>query len=180
MFSMLKFLFEKYPDKVSLDSTDPYIKQVAELVKQRSLSPFARSIHVRMVDCGSPNDVELEEQMMMNPRVDAERFGVHFVASPRHADVIIVTGPVTLNMKLALEKSYNAMAEPRAVVAAGDGAVSGAPYSGSYALAGSGKVSDTVPVDVEVPGNPPNPYQLLAGILKAGMVLEDKSKKMKK
>ncbi|MEK6982668.1 MAG: hydrogenase [Candidatus Micrarchaeota archaeon] len=180
MFEIFKFLFEKYPDRIDPNSDDPDIREVAELLKKRSLNPFAQSIHVRMVDAGSPNDVELEEQMMMNPRVDAERFGIHYVASPRHADVIIVTGPVTMNMKLALEKSYDAMADPRVVVAAGDGAVTGFPYQGSYALAGSGKVEDTVPVDVNVPGNPPNPYQLLAGLLKAGMILEEKSKKMRK
>lgn len=177
MFSLLKLLLARYPDKVSSDSTDIAVREVARLLKERSLSPFSRSIHVRMIDCGSPNDVELEEQMMMNPRVDAERFGIHFVASPRHADVLIATGPVTANMKLALLKTYAAMPDPKAVIAAGDGAINGEPYRGSYALAGNGTIDEVIPVDVEVPGNPPDPYEILAGVLKAGMIVEEKSKK---
>ena len=168
----LRFIFDSYPDKVSLDSGDPDIAEVARLLSQRPLSPFARSMHVRMVDAGSPNDVELEEGLMMSPRVDAERFGVHFVASPRHADILIVSGPVAENMRIALIKTFEAMAEPRAVVAAGDGACFGFAEK-SYALAnGTGKVDDVLHVDVKVPGNPPTPYQLLAGILKAGQMMD--------
>jgi Ni,Fe-hydrogenase III small subunit len=180
MLETLKLAFDFFPDRVSEKSSDPAIREVALLLKMRPFSLFSRSIHVRMVDAGSPNDVELEEQLMMSPRVDAERFGVHFVASPRHADVLIVSGPVTQNMRIALIKSYEAMAEPRAVVAAGDGACTGWPFKGSYALAGSGSVEDTIPVDVKVPGNPPNPYELLAGILKAGMVLDKRKQARKK
>ena len=175
MFELLRTLPDYYPDAVSAASSDPEIRAVAEFLESRSRSVFARSIHVRRVDAGSPNDVELEEQLMMSPRVDAERFGVHFVASPRHADVLLVPGPVTVNMRTALLKTYDCMAEPRAVVAAGDGAVRGYPFrAGGYAIAGSGRVKDTLPVDVEVPGNPPSPYALLLGILKAGVVLSKK------
>ena len=176
LLETLKFAMDFYPDRVSEKSSDPAVREVASLLKQRKISLFSRSIHVRMVDCGSSNDVELEEGLMMSPRVDAERFGVHFVASPRHADVLLATGPVALNMRTALIKTYEAMAEPRSVVAAGDGACAGWPFKGSYALAGSGRVDEVVPVDVSVPGNPPNPYQLLAGILKAGMILDQKRK----
>ncbi len=182
MFDMLRILAEFYPDHVSENSTDPDVREVARLLKMRPLSPFARSIHVRMVDAGSPNDVELEEGLMVSPRVDAERFGIHFVASPRHADVLIASGPVTRNARIGLLKTFEAMAEPRAVVAAGDGAVSGSPLNNlkdHYALAGTGCVKDVIPVDVEVRGSPPNPYQLLAGILKAGMILDQKSKQKK-
>lgn len=173
----LKYIFGKsFTDTVSLQSDDPAVHEVAKLLAQRSHSPFARSIHVRMVDAGSPNDVELEDGLMMSPRVDAERFGVHFVASPRHADVLLVSGPVAQNMRIALIKTFEAMAEPRAVVAAGDGACNGWEGKGNYALAeGTGKVEDVLHVDVCVPGNPPTPYQLLAGILKAGEVLAKKS-----
>ena len=140
----LRFVFDRrYTDRVSLKSDDPAVREVAKLLAQRSNSPFERSIHVRMVDAGSPNDVELEEGLMMSPRVDAERFGIHFVASPRHADVLLATGPVTQNMRLALEKTYEAVA-------------------------------------VNVPGNPPSPYQLLAGILKAGKALARKDEERKK
>ncbi len=179
LLEILKRAFDYYPDRVSEKSSDPAVREVALLLKQRPLSLFSRSIHVRMVDGGSPNCVELEEQLMMAPRVDAERFGVHFVASPRHADVLLVTGPVTQNMRIALIKSYEAMAQPRAVVAAGDGACTGWPFSGSYALAGDGRVESTIPVDVSIPGNPPNPYELLAGILKAGMIIDKKRKQRK-
>ncbi len=172
----LRFIFDRRStDRVSLKSDDPAVREVAKLLAQRSNSPFERSIHVRMVDAGSPNDVELEEGLMMSPRVDAERFGIHFVASPRHADVLLATGPVAQNMRIALIKTYEAMAEPRAVVAAGDGACFGWEGKGNYALAeGTGRVEDVLHVDVKVPGNPPTPYQLLAGILKAGKVLAKK------
>ncbi|MDO8553976.1 MAG: hypothetical protein Q7S22_04165 [Candidatus Micrarchaeota archaeon] len=178
----LKSIFVCYTDHVSENSPDPDIRAVALLLKQRPLSRFSRSIHVRMVDCGSSNDVELEEGLMMSPRVDAERFGIHFVASPRHADVLLATGPVAQNMRNALVRTYEAMAEPRAVVAAGDGACTGWPFKGSYALAdnGSGRVEDVVPVAVKIPGNPPSPYQLLAGILKVGMILDQKRREMRK
>ena len=174
----LRFIFDRrYTDRISSKSDDPAVREVAQLLKQRSGSPFARSIHVRMVDGGSPNDVELEEGLMMSPRVDAERFGVHFVASPRHADVLLATGPVAQNMRIALIKTYEAMAEPKVVVAAGDGACFGWEGKGNYALAeGTGRVEDVLHVDVRVPGNPPTPYQLLAGILKAGQVLAKKNK----
>ncbi len=178
MFGLKSFL-AGYTDRISEDSHDPEIRELAKYLKTRSLSPFAQSIHVRMVDGGSPNDVELEEGLTGSPQVDAERFGIHFCASPRHADVLLVTGPITVNMKQGLVKSYNAMAEPRAVVAAGDGACTGAPFSGSYALVGKGTIEEVVPVDVKVPGNPPSPYALILGILKAGAVLEQKSAKLR-
>ena len=172
----IRFIFGRsFTDRITPDSDDPAVREICALLANRSNSPFARSIHVRMVDAGSPNDVELEEGLMMSPRVDAERFGVHFVASPRHADVLLVSGPVTTNMRIALIKTYEAMAEPRAVVAAGDGACLGWESKGNYALAaGTGRAEDVLHVDVKVPGNPPTPYQLLAGILKAGEILAQK------
>ena len=175
----LRIICEFNADTVSEKSADPDVREVARLMKQRPSSVFARSIHVRMVDAGSPNDVELEEGLMMSPRVDAERFGVHFVASPRHADVLLVSGPVAHNMKTALIKTYEAMAEPRAVVAAGDGACDGWQFGDKYAIAGSGKVEDILPVDVKVRGSPPTPYQLLAGILKAGQAIAKKQGRRK-
>ncbi len=175
LLETLRSLPDYFPDRVWLDSPDEQVREVALLLKQRPLTPFARSIAVRMVDAGSPNDVELEEGLMMSPRVDAERFGIHFVASPRHADVLLATGPVSRNMRIALLKTFEAMAEPRAVVAAGDGACSGFPFeNGGYAVAGSGRVEDVLPVDVWVPGRPPTPYQLVAGLLKAGALLDQR------
>lgn len=179
MIELIKILLANYPDRISESSPDPEIREVANFLKSRSFSPFSRSIHVRMVDAGSPNDVELEEQLMMGPRVDAERFGIHFVASPRHADVLLVTGPVTMNMRQGLIKTYNAMADPRVVVAAGDGACTGGPFSGNYAVVGKGSVDEVIPVDLKVPGNPPTPYALLLAMLKSGSILKDKSEKKK-
>ena len=172
---IIRNAFDSFNDRVSLESEDPDIREVAKLLQSRPLTPFARSIHVRMVDAGSPNDVELEEGLMMSPCVDAGRFGIHFVASPRHADVLLVSGPVALNMRAAVVKTYEAMATPRAVVAAGDGACKGWPSKMNYALAGKGRVDEVLPVDVYVAGNPPTPYQLLAGILKAGLALDKKN-----
>ncbi len=171
LFERLRIICEFHTDSISEKSADPDVREVARLFRERPSSVFARSMHVRMVDAGSPNDVELEEGLMMSPRVDAERFGVHFVASPRHADVLLASGPVARNMKTALIKTYEAMAEPRAVVAAGDGACDGWQYGDKYAIAGSGRVEDILPVDVKVRGSPPTPYQLLAGILKAGQII---------
>ncbi|MBI5223086.1 hypothetical protein HY990_01560 [Candidatus Micrarchaeota archaeon] len=175
MFGISSF-FGKHCDLITEDSSDPQIKELARLLKARSSSPFARSIHVRMVDAGSSNDVELEEGLTGSPQVDAERFGIHFVASPRHADVLIVSGPVTVNAKLSVKKTYEAMAHPKAVVAAGDGACTGGLFSGGYAIAGTGAVSEVIPVDVCVPGNPPSPYAIIIGILKAGEAIQQKSK----
>lgn len=161
-------LFGKYVDRISADSEDPAVRKIAALLKHRSAHPFARSMHVRMVDAGSPNDVELEEGLTNSPQVDCERFGIHYVASPRHADVLLVSGPVTVNARIGLIRTYEAMPDPKAVVAVGDGACSGWPFSGSYAIFKSGKVEDVLPVDVKVPGNPPSPYEIVYGILKAG------------
>lgn len=163
-------LFGKYVDRISEDSENPSIRKVAELLKKRSNNPFARSINVRMVDAGSPNDVELEEGLTNSPQVDAERFGIHFVASPRHADVLIASGPVTVNARLGLKKTYDAMPAPCAVVAVGDGACNGASFD-SYAIYKSGKMEEVIPIDVKVEGNPPNPYEIVYGILKAGQIL---------
>lgn len=164
-------------DKISDDSPNADIRKVAELLRKRPFTPACRSIQVRMVDAGSSNDVEIEEGLMNSPQVDCERFGIHFVASPRHADVLLVSGPVAINMKRGLEKTYAATPGPKAVVAAGDGACTGGPFKDSYAVYRSGRVDEVVPVDVKVPGNPPSPYALVAGILQAGLVLEKKSRK---
>ena len=167
-------LFRPQCDKISKDSADPTVREIAMLMDERSLSPLARSIAVRRVDCGSSNDVELEEGLTNSSQVDCERFGRHWVASPRHADVIICTGPVSVNMKLALEKTYHAMPRPNAVLAAGDGACTGGLFAGAHGVYKSGRISDVVPVDVLVPGNPPSPYEIVLGILKCGKIIAKK------
>ncbi len=126
---------------------------------------FGRSLHVREVDAGSCNGCEVEINALNSPIYDAERFGIHFVASPRHADMLLVTGPVTRNMELALRKTYAAMPEPRLVVAVGACGCSAGIFGRNYATVGG--VDSVVPVDVYIPGCPPNPHALLHGILLA-------------
>lgn len=126
---------------------------------------FGRSLSIRQVDAGSCNGCELEIGALNNPVHDIERFGFHFVASPRHADMLLVTGPVTRNMELALRKTYAATPEPKVVVAVGACGISGGIFGKNYASLGG--VDEVVPVDVYIPGCPPRPEALLYGILLA-------------
>jgi Ni,Fe-hydrogenase III small subunit/formate hydrogenlyase subunit 6/NADH:ubiquinone oxidoreductase subunit I len=126
---------------------------------------LGRSLSIREVDAGSCNGCELEIVALNNPIYDIERFGIHFVASPRHADMLLVTGPVTRNMELALLKTYRAMPEPKLVAAVGACGISGGIFGENYASLGG--VDKVVPVDVYIPGCPPRPQALLQGILLA-------------
>ena len=144
----------------------PDEEMLAELgasVERAARRRLGRSLSIREVDAGSCNGCELEIHALNNAFYDLERFGLHFVASPRHADVLLVTGPVTRNMREALERTYNATPDPKWVVAVGDCAVDGGIFSGSYAVVGG--VSDVVPVDLHIRGCPTNPAQLLKGLL---------------
>ena len=124
---------------------------------------LGRSLSIREVDAGSCNGCELEIHALNNAFYDLERFGLRFVASPRHADVLMVTGPVTRNMREALERTYNATPDPKWVVAVGDCALDGGLFAGSYAVVGG--VSAVVPVDLHIRGCPPRPTELLKGLL---------------
>jgi len=124
---------------------------------------FSGSIAIRQVDAGSCNGCELEIHALNNPYYDVERYGVHFVASPRHADVLLVTGPVSRHMETALRRTYDATPGPKWVIAAGECACNGGEFGVSYASCGA--VENVIPVDIKIPGCPPTPYQLLAGIL---------------
>jgi Ni,Fe-hydrogenase III small subunit len=124
---------------------------------------LGRSLSIRQVDAGSCNGCELEIHALNNVFYDLERFGLRFVASPRHADVLLVTGPVTSNMREALERTYAATPEPKWVVAAGDCALDGGLFAASYAVVGG--VSAVVPVDLHIRGCPPSPTALLEGLL---------------
>ena len=126
---------------------------------------FGRSLAIRQVDAGSCNGCELEITGLTGPHYDLERFGVHFVASPRHADCLLVTGPVTRNMAEALRRTWHATPDPKFVVAVGDCGRDGGIFRGSYAIVGG--VADVVPVDAIIPGCPPSPATLLAGLLEA-------------
>jgi Ni,Fe-hydrogenase III small subunit len=124
---------------------------------------FGRSLHIRQVDAGSCNGCELEISSLANPYYDLERFGLHFVASPRHADCLLVTGPVTRNMAEPLRRTWEATPAPKLVVAAGDCARDGGLFRGSYAVVGG--VEAVVPVDAWIAGCPPSPRALLEGLL---------------
>src|ERR1039457_2888315 len=124
---------------------------------------LGRSLAIREVDAGSCNGCELEIHALSNAFYDVERFGIRFVASPRHADVLMVTGPVTKNMREALERTYHATPNPKWVVAIGDCARDGGCFAGSYAVVGG--VSEVVPVDLHIAGCPPTPTAMLQGLL---------------
>ena len=124
---------------------------------------FGRALAIREVDAGSCNGCELEIHALNNAYYDVERFGIRFVASPRHADVLLVTGPVTKNMRDALKRTYEAMPAPKWVVATGDCAKDGGCFAGSYAIVGG--VSAVIPVDLHIPGCPPSPMDLLRGLI---------------
>lgn len=153
-----------------LDTPQPAapLAQTASLAEQlhaRINQVLGRSLHIREVDAGSCNGCEVEIHGLNSPVYDLERFGIHFVASPRHADMLLVTGPVTRNMELALQKTYQATPEPRVVVAVGACGCSGGIFGRNYATVGA--IDAVVPVDVYIPGCPPNPHALLHGILLA-------------
>jgi Ni,Fe-hydrogenase III small subunit len=137
--------------------------ELAARVDAAAKKKLGRSLSIREVDAGSCNGCELEINALSNAYYDLERFGLRFVASPRHADVLLVTGPVTLNMKEALERTYAATPAPKWVVAAGDCACTGGVFAGSYACAGT--LEAVVPVDLHIKGCPPSPVELLRGLL---------------
>src|SRR5229473_5061977 len=141
------------------------VESLGEKARERIHKLLGRSLAIREVDAGSCNGCELEIVALNNPIHDIERFGIQFVASPRHADMLLVTGPVTRNMELALLKTYAAMAEPKVVVAVGACGISGGIFGENYASLGS--VDKVLPVDVYIPGCPPRPQALLHGILLA-------------
>jgi Ni,Fe-hydrogenase III small subunit len=132
-------------------------------IKRRIDKKFSGSIAIRQVDAGSCNGCELEIHALNNPFYDIERFGIHFVASPRHADVLLVTGPVSRHMQTALLRTYDATPNPKWVVAVGDCAVCGGEFGQSYASCGA--VSNVIPVDVTISGCPPTPLALMKGLL---------------
>lgn len=140
-------------------------ERVGNELKSRIQKVLGRSLHIREVDAGSCNGCEIEIVGLNSPVYDIERFGIHFVASPRHADMLLVTGPVARNMELALKKTYAATPDPRVVVAVGACGCSGGMFGVNYATRGA--VDEVIPVDVYIPGCPPNPCALLDGILLA-------------
>jgi len=139
------------------------LAQLAANVDAAARRRLGRSLSIREVDAGSCNGCELEIHAVNNPVYDIERFGLKFVASPRHADVLLVTGPVTWNMREALLRTYNAVPEPKWVVALGDCATSCGVFAGSPAIVGP--LADILPVDLHVPGCPPAPLEIVKALL---------------
>ena len=142
---------------------DAALSALAQQVDAAARRRLGRSLAIREVDAGSCNGCELEIHALNNVVYDLERFGIRFVASPRHADVLLVTGPVTANMREALQRTYEATPAPKWVVAVGDCGLDGGVFAGSYAVVGG--VAKVVPVDLHIPGCPPSPRQLLEGLL---------------
>src|SRR6202451_3353313 len=142
---------------------DAALAELAASVERAARRRLGRSLSIRHVDAGSCNGCELEIHALNNAFYDIERFGIHCVASPRHADVLLVTGPVTRNMQQALERTWRATPDPKWVVAVGDCGADGGIFAASSAVVGG--VSAVVPVDLVIPGCPPSPLRLLAGLL---------------
>jgi Ni,Fe-hydrogenase III small subunit len=164
---MRKLLFESLFQSALTEAPptrdDAALGELAQSLDRAARRRLGRSLSIREVDAGSCNGCELEIHALNNAFYDLERFGLRFVASPRHADVLMVTGPVTKNMRQALERTYAATPDPKWVVAVGDCAFDGGIFGGSYAVAGG--VSAVVPVELPIRGCPPSPTALLKGLL---------------
>lgn len=132
-------------------------------LKRKVHKMFGRSLAIREVDAGSSNAEEQELTALSNAYYDIERFGIHFVASPRHADMLMVTGAVSRNMAEGLKRTYDATPDPKIVVAVGDDAIDGGIFKGSYAVLDG--VKNVIPVDYEIPGDPPTPKQIVSALL---------------
>ncbi|TIO06824.1 MAG: NADH-quinone oxidoreductase subunit NuoB [Mesorhizobium sp.] len=145
------------------EASDAAVDELARALDGAARKRLGRSLSIRAIDAGSCNGCELEMHALSNAFYDIERFGIRFVASPRHADVLLVTGPVTKNMREALKRTWDATPNPKWVVALGDCARNGGCFAGSYAVMGG--VSEVLPVDLHIPGCPPPPVEILKGLL---------------
>src|SRR5450631_4843258 len=160
---LFQSLFRRPFTEAAPSSDDAAVTELAAAVGRAARRRLGRSLSIREVDAGSCNGCELEIHALNNAYYDVERFGLRFVASPRHADVLVVTGPVTKNMREALERTYAATPGPKWVVAVGDCALDGGLFAGSYGVVGG--VSAVVPVDLHIRGCPPSPTALLKGLI---------------
>ncbi len=160
---LLKSLFSSPVTIPAPSAADVALAQTGRALEERAKKLFGRAVTIREVDAGSCNGCELEIHALNNAVYDVERFGIRFAASPRHCDVLLVTGPVTRNMKVALERTFAAMPSPKWVVAAGDCASGCGVFEGSYAVVGG--VEKIIPVDLHIRGCPPRPIDLLKGLI---------------
>jgi Ni,Fe-hydrogenase III small subunit len=145
--------------------TEPALEEIGARIREHVGELFGGSLAIRQVDAGSCNGCELEIHALNNPYYGVERFGVHFVASPRHADLLLVTGPVSRHMEAALKRTYDATPDPKLVIAAGECGANGGEFGVSYASCGA--VASVIPVDAVIRGCPPTPLDLMRGILAA-------------
>src|SRR5216117_247341 len=160
---LFQSLFRSPLTEAPPSASDAALAELGAALKRSARRSLGRSLSIREVDAGSCNGCELEIHALSNAYYDIERFGLRFVASPRHADVLLVTGPVTKNMREALERTYDAVPAAKWVVAVGDCAADGGMFAKSYACAGG--VSAVLPVDLHIGGCPPRPVALLKGLL---------------
>ncbi len=160
---VLRNLLNSPVTEAAPSADDAEIAELAAKLDRTARRKLGRSLAIREVDAGSCNGCELEIHALNNAFYDIERFGLKFVASPRHADVLLVTGPVSKNMREGLLRTYNATPDPKWVVAVGDCAANGGIFSASYAVEGG--VKNVVPVDLHIPGCPPTPTALLKGLI---------------
>jgi Ni,Fe-hydrogenase III small subunit len=167
---LFRSLIERPLTEDAPSADDRALVELGEKLAGAAHGRLGRSLSIREVDAGSCNGCELEIHALNNAYYDIERFGLRFVASPRHADVLLVTGPVTRNMREALERTWNAVPNPKWVVAAGDCAIDGGCFAGSYAVVGG--VAAVLQVDLAIPGCPPSPQALLEGLI-ALMIHQD-------
>ncbi len=156
-------------------SQEQDVSLVKEKINKKITAILKGSLAIRAIDAGSSNAEEQELTALSNVFYDSERFGIHFVASPRHADMLMVTGPVSSNMALALRKTYEATPEPKIVVAVGDGAIDGGIFKGAYAIMGG--VHEIIPVHFQIPGDPPSAKTILTSLLYILGTLERKGVK---
>jgi Ni,Fe-hydrogenase III small subunit len=159
--AILNIFRRKVSEKIII--RDKEFDKLGFILKKDVKSIFGRSLAIRAIDSGSDNSPEIELVNLTTPNYDIERFGITFVASPRHADVLAVTGPVTNNMAIAVKKTYESTPSPKFVIAIGDDACDGGIYKNSYAVAGG--VDKVIPVDIKIWGNPPSPKTILKGLI---------------
>src|SRR3989338_5936540 len=165
MLKFAKTIIHRGIQTAAFESSQKNVEVLGQQLSQAIAKKFNRALAIRMVDAGSCNACELEIHAVNNPYYNLERFGIHFVASPRHADMLLVTGPVTKNMQEALLRTYDATPDPKLVVAVGDCATCGGIFKDAYAVVGA--VSEVIPVNAVITGCPPTPWDIMNGILRS-------------
>ena len=180
MLKLLLKIFKTRKNIISISDKDleqTEIFEVGQKISVKVKKLFKGSLAIREVDAGSDNSCEQELVALSNNFYDVERFGIHFVASPKHADMLFITGPVTRNMAKAVKTAYDCTPDPKIIVAVGDDAINGGIFKGSYAVLDG--VNSVVPVNYNIPGNPPSPKTIICHLLRILEELDNKSEKSK-